>query len=73
MGGPTAKPKIQIGYRAKSDDPDRCCEKCFYFQPVPDSEDDGRCFGTLVSAQGLCQLFTSKSDVERSFAEQEST
>jgi hypothetical protein len=62
----TALPKVPIGYRAKSEDPDKCCKLCFYFQPLPDSEDDGKCFGASVSAEGLCDIFTSKREVELS-------
>ena len=63
------KPRIQIGYRDRSEDQAKCCEQCFNFQPLQDDDGDGRCFGTTVSAVGACDIFTARKTVEAGMSE----
>lgn len=53
-----AMQKIEVNYKAKSDDANRNCGKCVNFQPVPGSQADGTCFGYSVTVAGLCDFYT---------------
>ena len=55
------KPKIEINYLPKSNDPKRNCGGCSNFQPVPGSELDGRCFGNAITVEGLCNFHSPKA------------
>ena len=58
------QPQIIVGYRPKSEYSNKRCELCFYYQPLADCDDEGRCFGGTVRAEALCELFVERSAVE---------
>jgi hypothetical protein len=61
--------RIDLNYMSQSDDADRCCKHCFHFNPTEAASgacenSNGNCFGSVVSADGACQLFTQRNVME---------
>ncbi|MEY9706424.1 hypothetical protein [Bradyrhizobium diazoefficiens] len=56
--------RINLNYVSQSGDADRCCKRCFHFKSSTEGasgacdNSNGNCFGSVVSAEGVCQLFT---------------
>jgi hypothetical protein len=63
------QPKIRVNYRAESEESQKRCGDCFNFLQETEAGDDGRCFGSQVSAKGLCDIYVSRNDVEQSMVE----
>lgn len=53
---------IHPGYQDPSRHTERRCRNCFHLSAAVDAP-DGQCFGTTVSVEACCDLFTSKAAV----------
>jgi hypothetical protein len=50
---------MEVNY-VEQGEPGRTCAECKNFEPDPENEEIGKCFGYNVSAQGSCNLFEPK-------------